>query len=172
MPHQPNFAYFAILFVLACINIARSSRRAIVYNILVGPILWTLEEYMVHRFLLHGTFFQSIHYDHHRTPTAPKHMFLPVELSCLLILVNNTITGIAVTILCYLWFEWSHWKAHQNYIESRCLTKYHIVHHCDRQYNYGFTCAAWDLLFGTCNPKIQPCWVMFMPYPILPITNQ
>ncbi|MBS4175101.1 sterol desaturase family protein [Bacillus sp. FJAT-49736] len=143
--------------------------------IVIGMASYTLGEYLTHRFLFHMKppkselmlkFIKRIHYDHHVDPRNLKLLFLPVwyslpniiifSLIVFLIIQNITLTiafaiGISIFLLYY---EWTHYIAHKEYIPKtpwgKRMKKIHLWHHYKNEnYWYGVTSPTFDKVFGT-----------------------
>ena len=54
------------------------------------------------------------------------------------------------------------------------IQRHHLSHHYLNKIegNFGFTCAAWDIYFGTYHPNIKSykrIAILGVPYPIFPL---
>lgn len=142
---------------------------------LAGMLLWTLIEYLLHRFLFHFTprggrfrlFFFLAHGYHHEFPddrmrlVAPPLMFWTLALAFGLIyyvafggelwaqLFSGTVAG-------YLAYDCIHFYSHHAAPRSRLgkwLRSYHLLHHFqDTGDRYGISSPLWDLVFRTYRP--------------------
>ena len=145
---------------------------AAAFYFLVGIILWTLIEYILHRFFFHATsdnhimkqFNSGLHLLHHNDPASPRFIAAPMALGipvyalfmtgCLLVtqnLVLTTFLGAGITV-GYLLYEWVHYAAHvlkaTNPI-SKYWKKYHLVHHFKHPDRFfGVTSPIWDIVVG------------------------
>jgi len=143
--------------------------------IVIGMVSYTLAEYLTHRFVFHMKppksawmlrFIKRIHYDHHLEPRNLKLLFLPVWYSLPNIVIislvvywfiqNAKITiAFSVGIASFLlYYEWTHYLAHKEYIPKtpwgRRMKKIHLWHHYKNEnYWYGVTNTAYDKVFGT-----------------------
>jgi hypothetical protein len=125
-----------------------------------GVALWTVLEYLMHRFAFHGF---APHYEHHAHPGAPEYILAPLWLSipmaALLAGAIWLLTGsaavawlaIAGVVAGYLTYEAVHLSIHSKTpggAALRWLRKYHYYHHflCDRVC-YGVTSPIWDFVF-------------------------
>ena len=137
----------------------------------LGLAGWTIIEYGLHRFVLHGLRpFSTWHAQHHRRPTA--RIYSPAALSISLILA---------LAFCPAWPLWGPWPAvaltfgllagdlsyaithhvlHNCRAESnwtRRRKRWHALHHRQRRNPslrpgyYGVTSAFWDHAFGTAH---------------------
>lgn len=147
---------------------------SVMVGLIVGGIaLWTLIEYVLHRFAFHlitekepWKFLSSgFHLLHHEIPNAPNYVVAPLifafptylMLIALLWLVTQNL-GIALLIasgiaIGYLVYEWIHYFAHHGKARTRVgkyLKQYHMIHHFKDSHNYyGVSSPFWDIVFGT-----------------------
>ena len=178
--HQPNIIFFGVILAVA---IAILNTRIIqsfefwFHFLCLAPASWTFQEYLAHRFLLHGQhMFQKIHFKHHRQPSSK--LFIPMEITTVFAVCNfgamfhvfgwnAALINMASSVFCYLAFEWTHWMSHMP--NHRQFCEFHINHHRSSMQNFGFTSATWDIVFQTCDPKMEKTWVLMIPFPILPL---
>lgn len=133
--------------------------------LLAGLAVWTLVEYVLHRFILHGVEpFRSWHLEHHRVPDVP--MRTPVLFSLMLVLTLAVLppllwgdTGLAMAlsgglILGHLGQELVHYHLHramprrQGWLAARW--RHHDFHHHDDDcLAFGTLASFWDRLLGT-----------------------
>ncbi|MGH8150853.1 MAG: sterol desaturase family protein [Steroidobacteraceae bacterium] len=142
----------------------------------MGMVSWTLIEYGVHRFVLHGVKpFSTWHSEHHRRPTAL--IYSPTILSVLgivaLIFVPARLVGgvwrgtaftfgIVVGNFCYAMTHHAvhHWRARGTWILRR--KRWHAVHHGTphrlvlQPGYYGVTTSMWDHVFGSDRRQHNP----------------
>lgn len=133
--------------------------------IAAGLMVWTLTEYLLHRFVLHGLLpFRDWHAEHHKRPTA-------------LICSPTIVTAALFVVTVYLPASWMfgqggacaftfgmvtgylgyasmhhalhHWRGESAWFRS--LKRQHALHHAGRApLNYfGVTSLLWDRAFGT-----------------------
>ena len=145
----------------------------------VGILIWTLLEYLMHRFLFHivGKNWEMkfrafmMHGYHHEFPNdrmrlvAPPLMSWPVAIVFSVLyyyifgptywgpLVSGTMTG-------YIAYDYIHYYTHharpKGYV-GKFLRRYHMYHHYKNgDVHYGITSPLWDLVFGTFTPKDAP----------------
>ena len=133
--------------------------------ILAGLALWTLVEYLVHRFAFHHRFplgrrLHQLHHDHPSDPDAERTSlttplvaspFALVALGCAGIEDGSSI--FAGLLAGYLIFIAIHYAVHRLPIEpgSRLYpTKIrHLAHHRFDNCNFGVTTSFWDIVFRT-----------------------
>lgn len=143
-----------------------------------GILLWTLTEYVLHRFIFHyepkSKIGQRIHFIthgvHHDYPNDSKRLVMPPSVSLPLAVlffslfyfllgsawVNPYFAGFLVGYLAYDMTHYAvhhaNWK-HPLFLKIR---KHHMVHHYkDPNNGYGVSSELWDKIFGTEFPHNQ-----------------
>jgi sterol desaturase/sphingolipid hydroxylase (fatty acid hydroxylase superfamily) len=140
-------------------------RYQLLLLILAGIFLWTLIEYAIHRFVLHGLPpFSQWHAQHHHKPNSriclPTAMSLSliqllVFLPCLLLMDFWHACSLTLGVLVgYAIYTHVHHALHQSKISNAWLIErkiYHAHHHARhaRPGHYGVITQFWDRLFGT-----------------------
>jgi len=132
---------------------------------LAGVVAWTLIEYGLHRFVLHGVQpFQRWHGEHHRRPTAL--IGIPTLMSgalfgmlvfgpAWLLLGAWRACGLTLGVLLgYLAHSAVHHMVHHGPAAGRWLRgrqRWHAQHHsaAGRSASFGVTSALWDRVFGS-----------------------
>lgn len=132
----------------------------------MGLAIWTVIEYALHRFVMHGLQpFSHWHEEHHRRPTAL--ICTPTILSAMLIatlvflpalvLLGDLWRACALTLgvlVGYLSFSITHHATHHWCADSAWLKqrkRCHALHHhtIGQSGYYGVTTAFWDHVFGS-----------------------
>jgi sterol desaturase/sphingolipid hydroxylase (fatty acid hydroxylase superfamily) len=141
------------------VNLSHLARVALAAG--VGAIVWSITEYMFHRWLMHARLgpapVERGHRDHHREPTRRP---LASPASPVLVLVAATGMAVWFTVPlglgfvgAYLAYERTHHYAHLRAPRSRYgrwMRRHHQHHHrVDATSNFGFTTPIWDAVFGT-----------------------
>ena len=139
------------------------------YYVLVF-LLWTLVVYWCHRLVHILPYFKNIHADHHKQVAQNtiqglnwKNLFLYFD--SIKSTLDQWYTEVIPTIILSLFFGWwlfavyYIWAAfiqesvehNPNFDVYPLLTsgKWHLVHHENKNYNYGVFFPIWDMLFGT-----------------------
>jgi sterol desaturase/sphingolipid hydroxylase (fatty acid hydroxylase superfamily) len=145
----------------------------------LGIGCWTLVEYLVHRFVLHGRFpdgrglrhtvhrfFDTSHGDHHLRPwdgmyingfldTLPFALLL-AGLSWLFPLATAPVF-VAALLVCYVAEEWVHYSVHFHRFRWRYfdyIRRHHLYHHSPRgkEIAFGLTNSLWDVALETRIP--------------------
>lgn len=150
----------------------RDQRLELAAVVLLGLVSWTVIEYALHRFILHGLQpFRRWHTGHHVRPRA-------------LICAPTVLSGALIATLVYLpallvWNQWiadaltlgllagyltysvihhaaHHWRAETDWLKRR--KSWHALHHqhVDHPRCYGVTTTFWDYVFGSAH-RYPPC---------------
>ena len=183
------FAYASPRILLAQLVIAGAARSWLgpiraADGWLIGAIAlyWPLQEWLLHRVLLHArprTLFDNAaaraHRQHHRDPRDLAFALLPAASFRLLVPVHLAFwaaatrslplasTGIAAFSAATLFYEWIHFLCHAPYrprgAHLRRVRAQHALHHFKNEhYWFAFTVPAIDRLLGT-GPdpsRVQP----------------
>ena len=142
-----------------------------------GLLLWTLLEYVFHRFLFHivpsaaWLRERQQHLLHHQTPEEPAYYVVPLWISLPVAVAVWALLRAAVgswsraalmtagVILGYLAYEVVHYGVHAGGGGGRLVRfwrRHHFYHHyADDRRCYGFTTPLWDYVFGT-GPAPDP----------------
>lgn len=115
-----------------------------------GVVVWTLLEYLVHRFVLHD-FFPMRHAMHHANPNAPVlTVFWQIWACFALVYFVSDGAFLAGALVAYAWYLFVHHSAHHgpnNLLPS--LLKHHKTHHRMASRNFGVSTSLWDHVFRT-----------------------
>jgi len=138
---------------------------------LFGLVIWTLTEYLLHRFIFHfepeSKWGQRIHFIfhgvHHDYPQDAKRLVMPpsasIPLAILFYLLfslffkNQTFlfAFFAGFIVGYLLYDMLHYAIHHVNFKSplmKELKHHHMMHHfADPAKGYGVSSALWDIIF-------------------------
>lgn len=143
----------------------------ILLSFFTGVALWTLLEYLMHRFLGHEhkgkNFFKAEHGQHHAKynyfAPAYKKALLALVVSVLLFVVLHLIMAASVVLAfltgflgMYIMYEAMHYRFHIRKPVAKpfiILRKHHFYHHFHNpKTNHGVTTRFWDRVFGTFVP--------------------
>jgi sterol desaturase/sphingolipid hydroxylase (fatty acid hydroxylase superfamily) len=135
---------------------------------ILGICLWTLAEYLMHRFLGHEhkgkNFFKAEHFQHHAVANyfapAYKKMILAILVSVVFLLTLNLLLPFDVSLAfvlgfagMYTLYERTHYRFHAKDPLAEpfiILRKHHFYHHFHNPAkNHGVTTRFWDRVFGT-----------------------
>ena len=143
-----------------------------------GMVAWTLMEYAVHRYVLHGRFpdgprlyqrfthrfFDPLHWEHHARPWDSNHINGTLKdtlpFSSVLILLGFLTPGwtgavfVAGLLFAYMIEEWVHQSVHYYDFDNRYfrfIRRHHLYHHSPKGMNagYGLTNSFWDVVWNT-----------------------
>lgn len=139
---------------------------------LVGWLIWTLMEYLLHRFVFHmdNTLEKNkvkafmIHGYHHDFPDDKMRLVAPPVMSWGPAAIFAAIyyfafgphywwTIMAGSATGYVAYDWIHYYTHHGRPKGgigKWLRRYHMLHHFkDGNTRYGVSSPLWDLVFGT-----------------------
>ncbi|MDE2446019.1 MAG: sterol desaturase family protein [Alphaproteobacteria bacterium] len=139
--------------------------------VVMGFVVWTLVEYLMHRFAFHHMpYVKDLHMAHHRdvngmiaTPTTISFisLFLLAYLP-MAFLIGGFIAcfWFAGMLAGYLAFAAVHYAVHHfssgGLTSLRKLKRAHAIHHHgDNQFNFGVTTLFWDRVFGTYSERVR-----------------
>jgi hypothetical protein len=143
-----------------------------------GVLAWTLIEYLVHRYILHGEFpegpgvarrflhrhFDHLHRQHHARPWDGNHIngdgkdtgpFVAVFIALSWLGPVHTWPVFFATLLqCYIVEEWIHHSVHFYHFRNpyfRYIRRHHLYHHSPKGAGtaYGLTSGVWDVACQT-----------------------
>lgn len=163
-----DFALYPPLVLLglgvALIKADPSQTVAACAAFLVGLAVWTLAEYLIHRFVFHrAPVLKPIHMAHHDAPRALNGtptlltvavfyglVFWPLSALAGLRLGAAATAGVMAGYLAYVSVHYVvHHLGSGGRPILRRLIRLHAVHHHDSDHNFGVTSALWDRVFGT-----------------------
>mmetsp|Transcript_41764 Transcript_41764/g.90613 ORF Transcript_41764/g.90613 Transcript_41764/m.90613 type:complete len:260 (+) Transcript_41764:118-897(+) len=141
-----------------------------------GFVLWSLIEYLLHRFLFHmperiihcnrwvTMLHFLIHGCHHLLPMDPMRLVFPpipaAIISCGVYSVFRTIVTtpyamvmLAGSLLGYISYDLTHYYLHHASVRGshfRTMKTYHLAHHYKNpNLGFGISSMVWDVVFGT-----------------------
>lgn len=151
-------------FIMGMMHYNNSDFITVAMELVFGMFSWTLYEYLLHRFVLHGTgVFARQHHDHHQRPreliaNQPWMTAILTLLTCLVLSLTfgyNFASAYTSGVLWgYLLYSAVHVNMHHGDVSTfsgyfRTLYGHHIGHHRGGRVNYGVTVRLWDRLFRT-----------------------
>ncbi len=167
--HQTDFALYGVTIVVLAayllVNGPHEQLIVVVAFALAGLASWSVIEYALHRFVLHGFQpFRRLHAEHHQRPTAL--IFTPTILSATAIATLVFLPALLVTdqwragaltlgvLTGYLAYTITHHAIHHWHTDSAWLKQrklWHALHHhrIDQPGHYGVTSAFWDRVLGS-----------------------
>jgi sterol desaturase/sphingolipid hydroxylase (fatty acid hydroxylase superfamily) len=176
-PRMPPFLFFLDFAVYPPIILAMlffGMKSANVFSTMglffAGLVIWTLAEYLVHRFVLHRiAIFSKMHIEHHDedmeligTPTLMSLFFLSLAVFAPVYFLTGqhialcNMAGFLTGYISYVWVHYAvHHKGSGGWKFMRKLKRQHAVHHHGTSaYNFGVTTDLWDRVFRTKQEKI------------------
>jgi sterol desaturase/sphingolipid hydroxylase (fatty acid hydroxylase superfamily) len=136
-------------------------------TVVIGLFLWTLVEYLLHRFAFHrfAALTRSFHPKHHAAPRDLRFLFARptyvlgisvIAMAGLWLLIGSAVEAVkfmAGFLAGYLYYETTHYRIHFTNGEGRLLRWQrwaHFRHHFhDVTRNFGVTTPIWDWVFRT-----------------------
>lgn len=140
--------------------------------IIVGIFVWTITEYLLHRFIFHwelkSKIGQRIHFIfhgvHHDYPSDSKRLVMPpsvsIPLAVIFYLLFEAIFGplnvhpfFIGFIIGYLFYDITHYAIHHFNMHSKfwlAIKNHHMRHHYqDPHKGFGVSTPLWDVIIGT-----------------------
>jgi len=142
-----------------------------------GFIVWTLTEYLLHRFVFHyygnspltKRIYFIIHGNHHDDPNDPTRLVMPpvpaLIIATPLYLGFRALLGPAMVepffaffLIGYLCYDYTHYAVHHftpRTAWGKYIKKYHMVHHfAGEESRWGVSSPLWDYIFGTASSSL------------------
>ena len=174
----PLFVYLPVIALLGYLSLQSFSVVVVAVSAALGYFLWTLTEYLGHRYPFHyrhpSKFGARIHFlvhgVHHDHPNDPLRLVMPVLLSIpimlLALLVARIVFGLPYGypvlmgfITGYLSYDMVHYYTHHAKPTTRLgltLRRLHLLHHFrDPARGFGVSAPYWDYVFGTQHAKTR-----------------
>lgn len=177
-PSVPLIIFLPIIFFMIYISVVdyKISTFNIIGLIVFGIFIWTLTEYLLHRFIFHlelkSKLGKRIHFMfhgvHHDYPSDSRRLVMPPSVSIPLatlfyFLFEFLIGSVSVNpffagfLTGYLFYDMTHYAVHHFNMHSKfwlAIKHHHIKHHFqDPDKGYGVSSPLWDLVFGSTFPK-------------------
>lgn len=176
-PITPVVVFVPILMVMYYLGTREVSIIAGVLSFIAGMLLWSLTEYVIHRwafhyepkselgkrvhFLVHG-----IHHDYPRDATRlVMPLLVSLPLATLFFLLFKAVFGayhynvFSGFILGYVLYDTIHYATHHMDMKGKFgkfLKTYHLRHHyADDHTAYGVSNPMWDYVFGTVPQQVK-----------------
>jgi sterol desaturase/sphingolipid hydroxylase (fatty acid hydroxylase superfamily) len=157
------------------------SLAPVVAGYAAGLLLWSLAEYLLHRYVFHfepeapwlQRVWYLIHGVHHEQPQCKTRLVMPPILSIPLALLHYAVFYLVIGVLLgaprwvapifsgfitgYLIYDMVHYATHHLAMKwgfLKFLKRYHLLHHYKTPDDrYGISSPIWDVVFGTRPPK-------------------
>jgi sterol desaturase/sphingolipid hydroxylase (fatty acid hydroxylase superfamily) len=135
----------------------------------LGLVLWSLFEYLFHRWGFHRFIFSHSHHLHHVDPAGyigvPSLITSTIYILgiCLSLsidkpVIETLLVGLSIGYLVYIFV---HHQIHHGRLAGRYLDAArtrHNRHHHDVRCDFGVTASLWDRIFGTrSTSRVTPC---------------
>jgi hypothetical protein len=173
LAYKADFAFYiaaviglAVYLILSCAGKSWVHNSEVLFTTAIGLGSWSLIEYLLHRFVLHGLQpFKGWHLEHHARPTAliaaPTLLsswlifalvFLPVWLWLGLQNAAAFTLGVLMGYLSYAFIHHGmhHWRAKGAWLAER--KRWHALHHSmDATHafgRFGVSTSFWDRVFA------------------------
>lgn len=182
--YPPTILYTLYSTAMLAWALRTPHRAATLAFFAAGIAAWTLLEYFVHRYLLHGRFpdgpsafqhflhvrFDPLHWEHHERPWDGNHINGRIHDTILFSLVFVAIASlfpvwsapvmVAGLLQAYVAEEWVHHSVHFYHFDNpyfRYIKRHHLYHHSPKgnDVGYGLTNGFWDVVFSTRIPEAQ-----------------
>ncbi|MFP4378493.1 MAG: sterol desaturase family protein [Spirochaetales bacterium] len=183
--HTPPILAYATWVIVSLGGIAwtlvLNPRLEMLAPFAIGVAVWTLTEYLMHRFLFHigsgKTFFRKLsfvlHGVHHAQPRVKTRLMMPLAAGIPIALVFLGIFALIAGMLFgatswvlplfsgfmfgYVLYSSMHYATHAlpnvRFVDG--IRKYHLMHHGkDYTVRYGISSPLWDYVFGT-HPRYK-----------------
>jgi len=182
-PITPLVIWGPVIFALLwrSFNVHYLSLASVIFLGILGFLIWTLAEYMLHRFVFHykptSVFGRRVHFIihgiHHDDPEDATRLVMPpvaaVVLGATLYVFFRVLLGavyvepfFALFLVGYLCYDYIHFYVHHFVPKTRFgkfLKQNHMLHHfVTPEARWGVSSPLWDHVFGTVleHNKHQP----------------
>jgi dihydroceramide fatty acyl 2-hydroxylase len=173
----PVIVYVPVILAMIGYSSMLFSPGVIALGVMIGYVLWTLTEYLGHRFLFHTVFplpfglgprFQFlIHGVHHIYPSDPLRLVMPPLLSIPIMLIALAVARVLFGGFCwpplagfvsgYVIYDCVHYWTHHGQPRTQFgafVRRLHMLHHFrDAERGFGVHAFWWDYVFGTAYKK-------------------
>ena len=172
-PVVPLALYLPVVGYMLCVSLWQRhlSFVAVTALFLLGVLLWTLTEYLIHRYIFHyepkTRWGKQLHFVlhgvHHDYPNDARRLVMPPVISIplaflffglfFIIFGNLTPAVFAGLVFGYLCYDMLHYATHHLPMKRGIwlwLKQYHLRHHFkDDHVGYGISSPLWDYIFRT-----------------------
>jgi dihydroceramide fatty acyl 2-hydroxylase len=172
----PLVVYAPVIAALGWVSLHRLGPLAAVAAATAGYAIWTLTEYLGHRFLFHaqlpGRLGARIHFlihgVHHVHPSDPLRLVMPPLLSGPIMLIAlivarfvfGPVLGYPMLmgfVAGYIGYDLTHYFVHHGRPKGalgRMVQRNHLMHHFrDSERGFGVSAPYWDHAFGTAHRR-------------------
>ena len=172
-PVTPLLLYMPVVGYMLYLSLwqRKFSILAVAGLFLLGVLLWTLLEYLIHRYVFHyepksrlgKQFHFIVHGVHHDYPNDARRLVMPPSISIplaflfyglFLVIFGRLASGVfAGLVFGYVCYDMLHYATHHFPLKRGLwlwLKQYHLRHHYkDDHVGYGISSPLWDYIFGT-----------------------
>jgi sterol desaturase/sphingolipid hydroxylase (fatty acid hydroxylase superfamily) len=172
-PATPLILYLPVIGYMLYVSLWQRQLPAIAVGalFLLGILLWTLFEYLIHRYIFHyepktrvgKRLHYIVHGVHHDYPNDARRLVMPPSISVplaflfygvfLLIFGRLTPSVFAGLVFGYVCYDMLHYATHHFAMKRGLwlwLKQYHLRHHYrDDHAGYGISSPLWDYVFRT-----------------------
>src|SRR6266487_4263250 len=159
-PATPLILYLPVVGYMLYVSLSQRQLPvlAVTALFLLGILLWTLLEYLIHRYIFHyepktrigKRLHFIIHGVHHDYPNDARRLVMPPSISVPLAFLFY---GVFLLVFGYVCYDMLHYASHHFPMKHGVwlwLKQYHLRHHYrDDQVGYGISSPLWDYVFGT-----------------------
>lgn len=180
----PITLFYGLYSIAVTILVARSrhSLSGMIFFAL-GIAVWTLVEYLFHRYVLHGRFppgkgfvrrfmherLDPLHWEHHERPFEGVHVSgklsdliplfavaAPVSFAFPVYTMPILLSGVTQGYVAEHWLHHAMHFCNFNNGYFRAVKRYHLYHHSPRGIERGFGVSSWfwDIVFKTEFPRV------------------
>jgi sterol desaturase/sphingolipid hydroxylase (fatty acid hydroxylase superfamily) len=171
-PATPAVVYIPVTAIISYYGLSRTTPANFIIMFLLGILIWSLFEYLIHRFAFHyrpkTDFGKRIHFlshgVHHDYPRDRTRLVMPLLVSLPLAVVlyfiflllfgpDYFLPAFAGLLIGYVAYDSIHYATHHWKMTGpvgRYLKDYHLKHHyVDPDSGYGVSNPFWDYVFFT-----------------------
>ncbi len=170
-PVIPLIFYFPVVIISIYIGTKDKVLLFVVLSFFIGVFIWTLLEYLIHRFVFHyhpksekgKKISFLIHGVHHSYPRDRTRLVMPLPVSIPLAIIFYFLfkiifgeyhyTYFAGLVFGYLCYDYIHYATHHFPMKrgiGKFLKVYHLKHHFrNENKSFGVSSPLWDYVFGT-----------------------
>lgn len=173
-PTVPLIIFIPIILFMYYLSIWTHNLSAltIILYTVIGLFIWTIVEYLLHRFVFHwelkSKIGQKIHFIfhgvHHDYPSDSSRLVMPPAISILLatmfyfifaFIIGNifVLPFFAGFLIGYLFYDITHYAIHHFNMHSKfwlAIKNHHMLHHYQNpKLGYGVSSPLWDMIIGT-----------------------
>ncbi|MEO5683036.1 MAG: sterol desaturase family protein [Chitinophagaceae bacterium] len=168
----PLFIYvpIVVVFIYRSFAVKENTLSWFFIYLLVGAFIWTITEYILHRYIFHFVpkskwglrlhfIFHGVHHDY---PRDAKRLVMPPSASIPLALLFYFLfwwlvpthmmdAFFAGFLIGYLFYDMAHYAIHHGNFKSgimKSIKQHHMLHHySDSSKGYGVSSSLWDIFF-------------------------